>query len=815
MGDILDAALGYARQGIPVFPVEPSVKKKPLCGHGFKDATTDEAQIRAWWKRNPKAMIGMPTGPRTGRWVLDPDVDASKNKNGLAELAKLTAQYGPLPATLSCSTPRGGTHFHFKWNGADIHNSDSRIAPSLDVRGDGGYVVLPPSARLDGALYQWCQGVTDLADAPDWLIDLALKASKKSAKANGAGKTKGGGGGSGPWSAWALKALADECARIAAAAVGQRNSTLNAAAFNLFQIVAGGGLDEQEVRDRLFAAAEACGLVADDGTDAVLKTIASAYSAGIAQPRQRPQSGSGAPPRNPPHGPHAAAHGAPGPQPQLPIIRLTEGELPRIVNEAESALLAAGGRFHLYQRGNLIVRPIKQKLKAANDRNTTYWQLVQVTKPHLIETFTRVACFKKFDKRVDDFVRKDCPDKVAEVYLARAGYWRLPRLLGIVNIPFLRADGSLCERPGYDADSALLFDPERQTFPTIANAPNREDARRALTYLDDTLLAEFPFVQKIDRAVALSAFLTTFDRRMLATAPLHAFTSPAAGTGKSLLVDLVSILISGELAPVIAQGKTEEELEKRLGAALISGDPIISLDNCDHELNSAFLCQALTQRRLKVRLLGYSRHVDVPVNASFFATGNNLVIASDLTRRTLLCQLDAGLERPELRTFRRNVLETAYAERGPLVAAILTILRAWHLARTAIGVDPLGSFEDWSARIRQPLLWLDQDDPCDSLKTVRENDPARDQLRAVLLQWERVLGTIQTYTAQQVIGHATTDPDLFPALMAVAASRTGHVISNERLGRWLNRNIGKIVNKLKLIKTGNRAGYPLWQVTRI
>jgi hypothetical protein len=135
--------------------------------------------------------------------------------------------------------------------------------------------------------------------------------------------------------------------------------------------------------------------------------------------------------------------------------------------------------------------------------------------------------------------------------------------------------------------------------------------------------------------------------------------------------------------------------------------------------------QALTQQRLKIRLLGYSRHVDVPINSAFFATGNNLEIGNDLTRRTLLCQLDAGMERPELRSFKSNVLEAARTDRGRLVAAVLTILRAWHLARTTIGVEPLGSFEDWSSRIRSPILWLGREDPCDSISTVRESNPYR------------------------------------------------------------------------------------------
>jgi hypothetical protein len=153
--------------------------------------------------------------------------------------------------------------------------------------------------------------------------------------------------------------------------------------------------------------------------------------------------------------------------------------------------------------------------------------------------------------------------------------------------------------------------------------------------------------------VALSALLTILDKRSMATAPLHAFTSPMPGTGKSLLVDVAAILATGGLMPVTAQGRSEEELEKRLGAALLAGDAAISLDNCDHVLESAFLCQVLSQPKLNIRVLGRSKNVETPVNATVFATGNNLVIGGDAIRRTLMCAMDAGCERRSCGSSRR------------------------------------------------------------------------------------------------------------------------------------------------------------------
>ena len=327
------------------------------------------------------------------------------------------------------------------------------------------------------------------------------------------------------------------------------------------------------------------------------------------------------------------------------------------------------------------------------------------------------------------------------------------------------------------------------------------------------LVDTFPFVTPADRAVALSAILTALDRRSMATAPLHAFTAPTAGTGKSLLVDLVAILATGRLMPVISQGRNEDELEKRLGAALLAGDAAISLDNCDHVLQSAFLCQALTQQHLNIRVLGLSKNVETPVNVAIYATGNNLSIAGDLTRRTLLCSLDARCEHPERRRFDVEVIALTRANRTNLVAAALTVLRAWHVANEYIDRRPLGSFEEWSHRIRAPLLWLGHADPCDTTIKVQADDPMLFPLAAALVQWRENLGMLNAYTVQQVINRAINVNDFHVALLNVASSRTGNVVSNERLGRWLRKVECRVVNGLTLKRTGNSGGYPTWILT--
>ena len=122
---MIDHALNYAQNGIFVFPC--SVSKQPLCAHGFKDATKDEAIIRAWWLRWPNAAIGMPTGKINGIVVLDIDVDREKGIDGEGSFANLLKKQGvSMPVTRTVRTPRGGRHVHLNPLGAIIKSSASK-----------------------------------------------------------------------------------------------------------------------------------------------------------------------------------------------------------------------------------------------------------------------------------------------------------------------------------------------------------------------------------------------------------------------------------------------------------------------------------------------------------------------------------------------------------------------------------------------------------------------------------------------------------------------------------------------------------------
>lgn len=159
----------YAAQGWHVFPLAER-SKLPACQHGFKDATTDAAQIDALWNGRDNLNIGIATGALSGFFVLDID-----GERGAASLAELEAKHGKLPDTLTSTTGKG-RHYLFQYV-PGIKSSASKIAPGIDTRSDGGYIVAPPSIHPNGAEYQFVNPLEDIAAAPQWLIDLLTAAA--------------------------------------------------------------------------------------------------------------------------------------------------------------------------------------------------------------------------------------------------------------------------------------------------------------------------------------------------------------------------------------------------------------------------------------------------------------------------------------------------------------------------------------------------------------------------------------------------------------------------------------------------------------
>jgi putative DNA primase/helicase len=268
-------------------------------------------------------------------------------------------------------------------------------------------------------------------------------------------------------------------------------------------------------------------------------------------------------------------------------------------------------------------------------------------------------------------------------------------------------------------------------LPPIAARPTKADAAAALDLLDG-LLDDFPFVDDASRSAALAGLITPVVRGAMQAAPALIARAPVPGSGKSYLIDLCSVLATGEMAPVISPGKNDDETEKRLGAVLQDGRAIIAIDNVNGELGGDLLCQIIERPVVSVRVLGMSKMPKIPNRATVYATGNNIQIVGDLIRRVILCSLDPKMERPEQRTFSGKPHERILRDRGLYVAAALTISLAYAVAGFPGELDELASFEDWSNCVRSPLVWLGRADPLDTMEKARGEDPVTSSLLAVL-----------------------------------------------------------------------------------
>ncbi|MCQ4158802.1 DUF6371 domain-containing protein [Roseomonas sp. GC11] len=348
------------------------------------------------------------------------------------------------------------------------------------------------------------------------------------------------------------------------------------------------------------------------------------------------------------------------------------------------------------------------------------------------------------------------PERVALLYLAMRGRWGLRPLDGIASAPLLAEDGGLRVVEGYDPGTRLWG--ERVPAVEVPEAPDMEDARAALLRLR-LFFQTFAFADAVritppgaavpvvdisqppgrDESAALVALMTAVCRPSLRLAPGLLVRAPAysgAGTGKGLLSRILCAIAYGQAPRAMTAGSDAAELEKRIVAALIGAEQMLFLDNMNGTaLRSDTLASAITERPASVRILGSSTIMLLNPTAFIIAAGNGLAPSEDLARRFLTVELDAGMEDPEARDFKGDLLRDAMERRADLLRDVLTIWRWGRLARDLPVGRPLGSFNDWARWCRDPLLALGCADPAERIAEAKANDPRRRQIAELFAAW--------------------------------------------------------------------------------
>ena len=283
---MLEAALNYARAGWPVFPCEWRVSKRakrPLVADADRDAdgnkipetgglwraTTDEAQIRAWWSQPPKALIGVPTGKRIGLFVID--LDPRDGETAADVLGRLIEAVGDLPMGPKSITQSGGIHLWFRNPEGDLPRNSAKRIRGVDWRGHGGYVIVPPGRLSNGKAYVWDQSprAIEFPEPPARLLDLVFqrgdfaRAQAKTEKTEPSRPVRSistDSAGDKAVRRYAQGALDRARSDVASCPQGQRGHTLNAAAYGLAPFITLGVLSEREVTAALQDGADICGL---------------------------------------------------------------------------------------------------------------------------------------------------------------------------------------------------------------------------------------------------------------------------------------------------------------------------------------------------------------------------------------------------------------------------------------------------------------------------------------------------------------------------------------------------------------------------
>jgi hypothetical protein len=498
------------------------------------------------------------------------------------------------------------------------------------------------------------------------------------------------------------------------------------------------------------------------------------------------------------------------------------------------AIKALSGDGEIYQRGGLLVRVIAPAgIPGAPPPPP---EIRGVERATLLEHLSSCARWIRFDGKA--WVPTQVPDPVVSAVLARGQWEGVRPLLGVVTAPTLRPDGSVVQSPGYDEATGLIYRPAI-SFVEVPESPSLEEARGAAEALLD-LVCDFPFATEADRSAWLAGVLTVVGRSAITgPCPLFAIDGTTRGAGKSKLVDVAVRLACGHDAERSTLSANDEELRKQITGLLLSGSPCVLIDNVRSggKLGGPAFDAVLTSTTWKERLLGQKDFLSLPARAVWWATGNNLQLAGDLSRRALRIRLASPLDNPEERTeFRHpDLLAHVSKLRKFLVAQALIILRAHAIAgRPQLDVKAWGSFEEWSRIIAAAIRWIGHASPLEARASADETlDEERMQAGAVIAGLADLVKSYgRALTAKEIVsflyprhGYRDDDedapPDPYPsyagareALEAATYAKSTPVARD--VGKFLQKSRGRVVDGRAIAsKLDSHAKVQRWHVVDV
>lgn len=756
------AALAYARFGYAVVPLHDVTSGSCSCGgphlrsDGTPDggagkhpraaawqteATSDAEQVAEWVAEFPNANVGLATGSKSGFWVLDVDGAA-----GAASLASLVAEHGELPATAEQLTGSGGTHYLFQIPDFTVRNSARKLGPGLDVRGEGGQIVVAPSVSAKG-VYRWAKAPwrVPIAPAPEWLLELlrarpapaqvpterpafmpatpeVLEAARDALEAHGPA-IEGEGGDAHTFIAAAL--LVNDFALTDAEALPlltEWNATCQPpwSAHDLTVKLRSGHASASKpfgCARKMGAYEAAKALVTSCSNENLLATLPrirevaaliedpaqhAALAALLVQNTGLTIKALALPP----------ARGLPRPPAETAPGEIVFG--PQVAEVADRATAAIAP--HLFQRQGVLCEVVSP------DR--TFISELEV--PRIQDVMSRSARWV----RVDDKGKAEivAPPAIAQILHARRCHANVRTLDAVTTAPIFLADGSILRDRGYSAEARVWLEPSVAV--DVPENPTLDDAHTAVAYFDD-LLCDVRFATRADFSTWLCAVLSPLVKAAISNAPvpLICVSASTAGAGKSLLTDIAARIVTGAGAEIRPYNPRDpSEWGKRITSFVKAASPISVFDNVNGQFGDETIDRLITSPSWADRLLGASEAPPLPNVSVWMATGNNIEPIGDTVRRCAMVRMEVLEERPQERSaFKRPQLaEFAQEHRATYLGAALTILRAFHVAgRPDRGLASWGSFAAWSALVRGALVWSGLPDPYETQRRLQvdANEP--------------------------------------------------------------------------------------------
>jgi putative DNA primase/helicase len=424
------------------------------------------------------------------------------------------------------------------------------------------------------------------------------------------------------------------------------------------------------------------------------------------------------------------------------------------------------------------------------------------------------VAFFRFDKRSEEWVKSCCPKDIAGRLIDAATELRFRPCAGIVTVP-LFLSGEIVATAGYHAATGAIvaFD---GSLPAIPEQPSRADALAALDVLLRPFRAYFSSNDIRLRSAFAAGALTSVARPSLPAGPAIVLDANVPGAGKGKAARALAMIATGRLPAIITEGHGAEETEKRIAAAILSGSPAILLDNLQGMLASSTLESGLTEGIATIRVFGKLVDMTVPCSALVLATANNATFRADMLRRILPIRIVVDTDQPEKRRFAFEPYTEAKRDRLAIIAAALTILRAWWMVRDTddgrrIRQTTLGSFEQWADLVAGAVEWLTGFNPVTLVEERKAEDHRRgDEQRMVeaLFTWR---GTEEWTAKEAVSAISGADPDCWAAVLR---PREGGPSAHDA-GVWLRRRRDRVFGDKKLVSQVDRNGVAKWRIAEL